>query len=87
MKNLSLFADSCANISMSEGVVRFDLVTLTPMEGDSKKAQISQVASIATSLQGFIRMNEQMNQVMAKLLEQGVISKAPRPDTAQDAKE
>ena len=87
MKNLSLFADSCANIAMAEGVVRFDLVTLTPVEGDSKKTQINQVASIATTLQGFIRMNEQMAQVMAKLLEQGVISKTPRPDVPQDSKE
>jgi hypothetical protein len=71
----SIFADSIVNISMAEGVVRFDLVTLAP-PNEEKKILAQEVAGVATTLSGFIRMHEQMTKVMEELVKQGILSKA-----------
>lgn len=72
----SIFADSIVNISMAEGVVRFELVTLGAPAGEDKKIPMREVGSIATTLPGFIRMHEQMSKVMEELVKQGVIGKS-----------
>ncbi len=72
----SIFADSIVNISMAEGVVRFELVTLGAPVGEDKKIPMREVGSIATTLPGFIRMHEQMSKVMEELVKQGVIGKS-----------
>ena len=76
----SIYADSLTNISMAEGVVRFELVTFGAPLGEEKKIPIAEIATIATSLSGFIRMHEQMSKVMEELVKQGVLSKTKPED-------
>lgn len=79
----SIFADSIANISMAEGVVRFQLVTFGPAIAEEKKVPMAEVSAVATSLSGFLRMHEQMSKVMDELVKQGVVSKTKPEDKAE----
>ncbi len=76
----SLFIDSINNISLTEGVMRFDMVLLAPVtetSGEKSSApDVDKVCTVATSLQGFLRIHEQMIQVVSRLQEQGLIKKA-----------
>jgi hypothetical protein len=73
----AIYADSLLNISLADGVVRFDLVTLTPSakSKEDKKMLATEVAMVATSLPGFLRMHEQMTDVLNQLIAQGVITR------------
>jgi hypothetical protein len=73
----AIYADSLLNISLADGVVRFDLVTLSPSakSKEDKKMLATEVAMVATSLPGFLRMHEQMTDVLNQLIAQGVITR------------
>lgn len=77
--------DGIANIVLIDSVVRFDLVALSnagqvPTQDNS--AQLDVVASLATTLPGFLRLHEQMQVVLNKMLEQGLLRKNLPPDSA-----
>lgn len=77
--------DGIANIVLVDGVVRFDLVALSntgqaPTKENS--AQLDVVASLATTLPGFLRLHEQMQVVLNKMLEQGLLKKNLPPESA-----
>lgn len=97
MKN-SIFVDGIANIVLVDGVVRFDLVALSnSTQPGTKKdaAQLEVVASMATTMPGFLRLHEQMQGVIKKMLDQGLLKRtapseadapavaAPAPQTSQ----
>lgn len=77
--NQSFFIDSIENIALAEGVVRMDCVVVEP--GPENKPVGRRSASLAMPLSGFIRSADRFNQVMNKLVEQGVLKKR------EDAKE
>lgn len=76
------YADGIANIQLVDGVVRFDLVSITEVKKEG--ASVRPVQQVAMSMQGFLRMQAQLNQVIEKLLEQGVIKKLDDVETKQD---
>ena len=47
------YVDGIDSISMVDGVVRFELVTISQINGD--KAQANKVGGMAMSVQGFVR--------------------------------
>lgn len=78
MKN-SIFMDGITNIVLVDGVVRFDLVALAndgqpPQNGTPPRVEV--VASMATTIPGFLRLNEQMQVVIKKMIEQGLLKRA-----------
>lgn len=78
MKN-SIFMDGITNIVMVDGVVRFDLVALANDGQPPKKdtpPKVEVVASMATTIPGFLRLNEQMQVVIKKMIEQGLLKRA-----------
>jgi hypothetical protein len=84
MKN-SIFMDGIANIVMVDGVVRFDLVTLAnagQVPPKDAPPQVDVVATLATTMPGFLRLHEQMQGVINKMLEQGLLKKNLPPDSA-----
>ena len=86
MKN-SIFMDGITNIVMVDGVVRFDLVALANNGQPPKKdtpPKVEVVASMATTIPGFLRLNEQMQVVIKKMIEQGLLKRADAgaPDAA-----
>ena len=83
MKN-SIYMDGISNIAVVDGVVRFDLVTLAnasqpPQKNAAPKIEV--MASVAASLPCFLRMHEQMSNVVNNMIEQGLIKKNPPADT------
>jgi hypothetical protein len=76
--NQSFFIDSIENIALAEGVIRMDCIVVEP--GPENKPVGRRAASLAMPLSGFLRSADRFNQVMAKLVEQGVLKK--RDDAA-----
>lgn len=85
MKN-SIYMDGISNITMVDGIVRFDLVTLAKIPQSPEKDApplVEAVASVATTLPGFLRIHEQMQGVVNNMAAQGLIKKNPAPDAAK----
>jgi hypothetical protein len=78
----SIYADGLTNIVMVDGVVRFDLVTVANAS-KSAKNEIEMVASVATTLPGFLRMHDQMAGVIKNMVDQGLIKLNPASDVAK----
>jgi hypothetical protein len=76
------YVDGIDSISMVDGVVRFELVTISQINGD--KAQANKVGGMAMSVQGFVRTYDQMTQVINKLVEQGVLKKRDAIEAPQE---
>lgn len=74
MSNSTTYADGIANITIIEGVARFDLVNFAPTNADPKA--IKAVGTVAMSVQGLLRTHGQLNDLVNKLIEQGVLKKA-----------
>lgn len=82
--NQSFFIDSIENIALAEGVIRMDCVVIEP--GPENKPVGRRAASLAMPLSGFLRSADRFNQVMNKLIEQGVLKKREdAPATAEKA--
>jgi hypothetical protein len=78
MKN-SIFMDGITNIVLVDGVVRFDLVAMSNDALPAKKdtpPKVEVVASMATTIPGFLRLNEQMQVVIRKMVDQGLLKRA-----------
>lgn len=82
----SIFVDGISNIVMVDGVVRFDMVTLlkspqAPQQDNTPV--IEKVASVATTVPGFLRMHEQMAGVVRNMIDQGILKKTTATDGAK----
>jgi hypothetical protein len=73
MQSTPMFIDGIGNISMSDSVIRFDLVGLEQGSGD--KPTPVKIGAMAMTLPGFLRTVDQMNQVINKLVEQGILKR------------
>jgi len=69
----TIYADGVSNIALVDGVVRLDLVKIAQLEKD--KASVEPIAMLAISLPAFLRLHEQLNGAVAKMVEQGVLKK------------
>jgi hypothetical protein len=70
------YFERVSNISITDGVVKFELSTTRPdAEGENGSMQLGPSLALATSLPGFLRMHEQMNHVIAQLVERGILKK------------
>ena len=73
----TIYADGIANMTLIDGVIRLDLVNLVQVE--KEKATVRPVAAVAMSLPALLRTQEQLNGLIAKLVEQGVLQKRDEP--------
>jgi hypothetical protein len=69
----TVYADGIANISMLEGIVRFDLINITQIDKDSRTSKT--VGSVAMSVPALLRTYTELSGVLNKLIEQGVVKK------------
>lgn len=76
--NNNQYIDGFANISLVDGVVRLDCVTLNPPDAENKVTG-KVVSSLNTSLPGLLRMHDQINSLVEKLIEQGVFKRNEKP--------
>ena len=79
----TIYADGIANMTLIDGVIRLELVNL--MQVDKEKATVRPVAAVAMSIPALLRTQEQLNGLIAKLVEQGVLQK--RDETPQGSLE
>lgn len=75
--NQTVYADGIANVTMVDGVVRFELINIVSM--DKGKATLRPVITVATSLPGLLRTQEQLAAVIEKMVQQGVLKKKEPP--------
>ena len=86
----SIYVDGITNIVMVDGVVRFDLITVAkaPQPQNDTPPTVERVASVATTLPGFLRMHEQMSGVVKNMVDQGLIKlNAPTENSVTTAEE
>ncbi len=70
----NFFVDNVGDVGIIDGVVRCDLVT---MRSSGKENQLNQetVATMTTSIQGLIRINDQLTKVIKKMEADGLVTK------------
>jgi hypothetical protein len=81
------FADAAINISMTGSLVRIDFGTVVPASsGDAEKREVkfSQSHQLVIPLEGFLRWYGMQEQVVKKLIADGVIKQAPTQNTANE---
>ena len=78
----TIYADGVANITLIDGVIRFDLVNITQLE--KEKANIRSVAALALSVPGLLRTHEQLTLAINKMVEDGILKKNDTPQAVTD---
>lgn len=73
----TIYADGIANITMLEGIVRFDLINMTQTDKDTRT--IKAVGSVAMSVPALLRSYTELSGVLNKLVEQGIVKKTEAP--------
>lgn len=73
MNNNFQYIDGIGNIQIAEGVVRLDVLMMTKF--DAEKTSAEKVGGLAMSLPAFLRSFNQMNQVVNKMIEQGLLKR------------
>ena len=74
MNNHFQYIDGIGNIQIAEGVVRLDVLMMTRIEADQSTAE--KVGGLAMSLPAFLRSFNQMNLVVSKMVEQGLLKRS-----------
>lgn len=78
----TVYADGISNITLLEGIVRFDLINITQTDKDSRT--VKTVGSVAMSVPALLRTYTELSGVMNKLIEQGVVKKTEAQPQAAD---
>ncbi len=69
----TIYTDGIANITLIDGIIRFDLVNITQVE--KEKANLRPVAAVAMSMQALLRTHDQLSQAVNKMVEDGILKK------------
>lgn len=75
----TIYSDGIANITMLEGVVRFDLINITQIDKDKTTAKT--VGAVAMSTSALLRTYNELSSVLNKLVEQGVVKRTDAQTT------
>ena len=70
----TIYADGITNTQLIDGVVRFDLIKMTPAEEGKFKDLTT--GSVAMSLPAFLRTYDQLGTLINALMEKGLIQKS-----------
>lgn len=84
MLHSSIFIDAFDSVTLVDGVIRFDLITVAPGASNAQPVT-TKVGSMAMPIQGFVRTTEQLNLVINKMVDQGILKRAESPTTPQAA--
>lgn len=68
-----LFADGIGEITLSGGMVRMDLVTLTGSQNDENKPQLKVKQRIVMPPDGFLRSFSAMENLVKQLIDAGLV--------------
>ncbi|MBL8488770.1 MAG: hypothetical protein JNK22_16985 [Rhodocyclaceae bacterium] len=78
------FADTVGNITVTGGLVRIDFVSLAPRQPEDPQAprQFEITQRVVLPMDGFLRGMAAQQDMMKKLVDAGVLTMKPNPDTA-----
>ena len=79
----TIYDDCISNLTMLEGIVRFDLINITQTTENARTAKT--VGSVAMSVPALLRTYTELSGVLNKLIEQGVVKKTETQQTAAAA--
>ena len=79
----NIYADGIANIAMTDGVVRMDLVVLKQV--NKENAETKTVAGLALSVPALLRMHDQLSKVIDGMVEQGLLTKRDGQEATKSA--
>jgi hypothetical protein len=79
----TIYADGISNLTMLEGIVRFDLINITQTTENARIAKT--VGSVAMSVPALLRTYTELSGVLNKLIEQGVVKKTETQQPAAAA--
>ncbi len=81
MRNGPLFVDGIDNLSLVDGIIRYDLLSISKLV-DGKPVP-ENTGSIAMSLQAFLRTHRQMTASIDRMVEQGILKRMRNPKMNQ----
>ena len=79
----NIYADGIANIAMTDGVLRMDLVVLKQV--NKENAETKTVAGLALSVPALLRIHEQLGKVIDGMVEQGLLTKRDSNEAIKNA--
>ena len=72
------FIDGVGDIRLRDGVIRMDLLALSPTQRDKENNPVPEfVNQIVMSPQAFMRMVSAMGQTLQQMKDQGLVTEAP----------
>lgn len=71
----TIYADGLANIQLIDGVLRCDLVNMSPNEKNPEQFNLRPVGTLALSLPALMRTHDQLGKVIEALVEKGLLKK------------
>ena len=79
MENMTAYSyvDGIGAISLADGVVRFDLMSITSIQDG--KAVAARSGGLAMSLPAMIKVHDQLGQMINELVQKGVLQKNEQP--------
>ena len=79
MENMTAYSyvDGIGAISLADGVVRFDLMSITGIQ--EGKAVAARSGGLAMSLPAMIKVHDQLGQMINELVQKGVLQKNEQP--------
>lgn len=79
----TIYADGISNLTMLEGIVRFDLINIIQTTENARTAKT--VGSVAMSVSALLRTYTELSGVLNKLIEQGVVKKTETQQPTETA--
>ena len=73
----TMYADGLGNVTLIDGVIRIDLVSLTQV--DKEKADVRPVGLLALSVPGLMRFHDQLGKAIEELKFQGALVEQKTP--------
>jgi hypothetical protein len=81
----TIYADGLANIQLIDGVVRCDLVNMSPSDKNPDQFNLRSVGTLALSLPALMRTHDQLGKVIDALVAKGLLKKTnPQEPVAEN---
>ena len=68
-----IYADAIANVSIVNGLARFDLVTASIEKEGEQQLKATPSGTLVLPLDGFIKLHSQIDGIVKKMVEDGIL--------------
>ena len=81
--NSTTYADGVENISVINGLARLELVIANIAKDGDKQVQVVPSGTLVISLDGFVKLHAQIDGMVKKMLEDGILKQADQASTPE----